>query len=177
MIYPRYILLFVAFAGFAGAGLFADTSEQALKKAGEYRYFYRTFFKLYDAELFVSPDSKPDQVLSGNHPFELRFRYLRSVDKASIIKAADRMLKRNLTDAEWKQIADLVTQLNQHYSSVQKGDRSSLRYNPETGTTLSINGQAFPSIPGRDFARFYFRIWLGEQPLSKTMRDTLFGRQ
>lgn len=86
------------------------------------------------------------------------------------------MLKRNLTAAEWQQITDLVTKINQHYRNVQKGDRSSLRYNPETGTTLSINGQAFPPIPGSDFARFYFRIWLGEQPLSKKMRDALLGR-
>ena len=47
------------------------------------------------------------------------------------------------------------------YRDVKPGDRYALTYIPDEGTTLSLNGETLGSIPGDDFARAVFAIWLG----------------
>jgi hypothetical protein len=48
-------------------------------------------------------------------------------------------------------------------------------YLPDEGTTLSRNGESLGSIPGDDFARAVFSIWLGANPIDKNFRDLLLG--
>jgi len=86
------------------------------------------------------------------------------------------MLEKNLNSQELAQIAERVGRLNAAYQTVKEGDQSSLTYLPETGTTLRINGAPVITIEGQDFARLYFTIWLGEQPISVPLREHLLGR-
>lgn len=150
-------------------------AEQNLKKLGEYRYVYRFFFELYDAALFVAKDKTPEDVLQATVPFHLQFRYLRQIEKKIILQSADQMLEKNLSPDEGKQIEERVKRINQAYTTVRKGDQSSLTYLPGTGTTLKINGKPKVTIEGEDFARLYFRIWLGPQAISGSLRDHLLG--
>lgn len=147
----------------------------ALKQVGEYRYVYRLFFPLYEAALFAKHPSTPQSIQNAETPFHLTFRYLREIDKSIILKSADRMLEKNLSPEERAKIADRVAAINEVYTSVREGDTSSLTFQPEQGTTLRINGEARITLPGEDFARLYFRIWLGERALSADLRDHLLG--
>jgi hypothetical protein len=38
-----------------------------------------------------------------------------------------------------------------------------------------INGSPIITIEGKDFAQLYFKIWLGEKPLSNSLKDALLG--
>lgn len=149
--------------------------DQNFEKLGEYRYVYRIFFDLYEAALFTEPGGKAEDVLGANTAFHLQFRYLRTIDKEIILKSADKMLERNLSGEERAAIAQRVKTINKAYTSVADGDTSSLTYKPGTGTTLMINDKPVVSIEGRDFARLYFRIWLGEQSISKSLTENLLG--
>jgi hypothetical protein len=150
--------------------------DQSFEKLGEYRYVYRVFFKLYDAALFTAEGGRAESVLEAESPFHLEFRYLRDIDKSIILKSADRMLEKNLKPEERAQIADRVARINQAYTSVKEGDVVSLTYEPGSGTTLRINGESITTIAGDDFAELYFRIWLGDQALSESLRENLLGR-
>lgn len=152
-------------------------AEQTFQKLGEYRYVYRFLFDLYDAALFVPEEKTADDVLQAKTAFHLQFRYLREIDKNIILKSADRMLEKNLSQSEREQIAERVERINQAYTKVKDGDTSSLTYQPDNGTTLRINGEAKLTIEGQDFAELYFRIWLGQQALSKSLREHLLGRE
>lgn len=148
-----------------------------MQKLAEYRYVYRFFFKLYDAALYLDETASADAVLTAETAFHLEFRYLREIDKSIILKSADRMLEKNLSAEERAQIADRVERLNEKYQTVREGDRSSLTYQPEEGTTLRINGAPQITLPGQDFAELYFRIWLGPQPISAEMKSVLLGKE
>lgn len=150
-------------------------SNNSLSKLGEYRYVYRYFFKLYDAALYASPEATHEDVLAASTRYRLQFRYLREIEKSIILESADKMLRKNLSPAEFEQIADRVDRINQAYRTVRDGDQSSLTYLPGTGTTLRINGQSVATIEGEDFARLYFKIWLGEQPISTSLRENVLG--
>ena len=44
------------------------------------------------------------------------------------------------------------------------------------GMSLDYNGERLGTIPGADFARDYFGIWLGAAPLNEDFRDQMFDR-
>jgi len=151
--------------------------NRKLEQLGAYRYVYRFFFPLYDVALYTESRAEAEDVLNADVAFHLTFRYLRDIEKPVILKAADRMLDKNLSSEEQDQIAERVRDLNTAYTGVEEGDTSSLTYDPEKGTTLRINGESRTTISGQDFARLYFRIWLGPEPLSDSLRDHLLGNK
>ncbi|NBB80048.1 MAG: hypothetical protein GVY36_11495 [Verrucomicrobia bacterium] len=152
-----------------------EVGGSELIKRGEYRYVYRLFFQLYDAALYAPDGASAEDILSAETDFRLQFRYLREIEKSIILKSADRMLEKNLRASERDLIAERVEAINEAYSTVRDGDRSSLTFQRENGTTLRINGDPVVTIGGDDFARLYFQIWLGEQPISKSLKNTLLG--
>ena len=152
-----------------------SVAEQEFQKLGEYRYVYRFFFNLYDAALFLPKNKTGEDVLQATTSFHLQFRYLREIDKNIILESADQMLEKNLSPAERKQIAERVDRINLAYTTVRDGDMSSLTYQPGIGTTLKINGDPKLTIEGEDFARLYFRIWLGPKAISTSLKDNLLG--
>jgi hypothetical protein len=163
----------------AFGGLFPDSATVNgvhFPKMGEHRSSYKVFFKLYDAALFAEPGATADAVLARNCAFRLEFHYLRSIPKATILKSADHMLRKNLSPETLESIAQPVAQLHACYRSVQRGDHSALTYVPGTGTTFTLNEQALVTIPGRDFAQYYLDIWLGERPISVALRYQLLAR-
>ena len=147
-----------------------------LSKTGEYRYVYRVFFKLYDAALYAAPEVEIEKILAAETSFRLQFRYLREIEKSIILESSAKMLEKNLSPDELAQIADRVDRINQAYKTVRDGDRSSLTFIPGRGTSLRINGKSVTMIEGEDFAKLYFKIWLGEQPISLPLRESLLGR-
>lgn len=150
--------------------------DRDFDKLGEYRFIYRIFFDLYDAALFTADGGSAEDVVRAETAFHLQFRYLREIEKSIILKSADRMLEKNLSPEERAQIADRVARINEAYRSVKKGDIVSLTYKPDEGTTLTINGAPVVTIEGRDFAELYFKIWLGENALSSSLKEHLLGR-
>jgi hypothetical protein len=177
---PRAIVLLLLLAtGPASAqDLFPERTEalgENFVKLGEYRYVYRIFFDLYEVALFAAPGAGAEDVLEAKSGFHLQFRYLRKIDKKIILKSADRMLEKNLSETERASIADRVDRINRAYTTVKEGDVSSLTYRPGVGTTLMINGEPVVTIEGKDFARLYFEIWLGEQAISQSMKRKLLG--
>lgn len=147
-----------------------------LSKQGEYRYVYRFFFELYDAALYAPAEAQAQEILNANTVFRLQFRYLREIEKSIILKSADRMLAKNLSDLDRASIAERVQKLNEAYTTVREGDRSSLTYQQDVGTTLRINGEPMVTVEGADFARLYFQIWLGEKPISRSLREALLPK-
>jgi len=172
-------LLLLALGSAAASDLFPQrikALEQNFEKLGEYRYVYRFFFDLYEAALFTEEGADAEDVLNADEAFHLKFRYLREIDKAIILKSADRMLERNLSREERASIAERVDRINRAYTGVKKGDSSSLTYKPGEGTTLTINDKTVVTIEGKDFARLYFQIWLGEEAISDSMKQQLLGK-
>lgn len=151
--------------------------SEELQARGSFRYVYGMLFKLYDTTLYTDAPQQvmPATLLNGRHAVRLEFSYLRTIKKAIILESAEKMLRRNLSPSEFASIADRVDTLNSAYTTVHKGDRSSLSYQAGHGTQLNINGKNIISISGDDFGPLYLRIWLGERPISTDMRDSLLS--
>ncbi|PDH30585.1 MAG: hypothetical protein CNE95_02885 [Puniceicoccaceae bacterium MED-G30] len=157
----------------------SDTLEKedlTLQLRGSCRYLHHGIFKVYEASLLAPHDATTETLLSADCPFELHLHYLRDVKKTTVLRSANRMLEKNLLPAQLEAISERVTQLHDTYTEISKGDRAILRFHPKKGTTFIYNDEQRIQIRGKEFAKYYFSIWLGAKPVSPNMRDRLLNR-
>jgi hypothetical protein len=136
---------------------------------------YRVVFKGYAAALYLGDSTPPERVLD-DVPKRLEIHYFWAIPAEAFGEAADAILARNVPGEELARLRDRVQQLHRSYEAVQPGDRYSLTYVPGYGTELALNGVVKARIPGADFARAYFSIWLGPQPISDDLKQALLGQ-
>ena len=143
--------------------------------AGMATFRWMSALKVYDATLHVGAEETPARALS-DVPLRLRFVYHRGFTAEEIAKGGDKLLSRNVDAATLAALRERLDLINRSYRDVKPGDSYTLTYVPGKGTTLRLNDAVLVTIPGQDFYAAYFRIWLGDNPISKPMRDALLGR-
>jgi hypothetical protein len=133
---------------------------------------YKRIFRGYVAALYLEDCGRRDAVLA-DAPRRLELSYFWSIPGSLFGSAAEEVLARNLSPAELAALRDRLEALHAKYRDVDPGDRYALTYRPGVGTELSWNGNPLVTVPGEDFARAYFAIWLGDEPLDADLRDRL----
>ncbi|MGC6456710.1 MAG: chalcone isomerase family protein [Coraliomargaritaceae bacterium] len=176
-----YFLRLLLGLAFFATSLHAGTSttpepKRKVEVVGQYKYLHHGIFKVYEATVLAPLGVEAIHIISADRPFELRFHYLRNIKKQTILQSANRMLEKNLDVAQLQAISRQISELHEIYTDVKKGDRAILRYHPQTGTTFYFNEQPRLTLPGKDFAKYYFSIWFGRMPVSENMREALLGR-
>jgi hypothetical protein len=142
----------------------------ALQSLGLLRY--RVFFKGYVAALYLEPGSDPATALEAV-PKRLELEYFWDIGGEKFGPVAESALARNLDERSFERLRPQIEALHQSYQDVKPGDRYALTYIPGEGTELAKNGVRLALVPGEEFAEAYFRIWLGESPLDRDLRDQL----
>ena len=143
--------------------------------AGATTFRWMSIVKVYDARLHLGTGEPPTKVFA-DIPVRLQLTYHRGFTAAEIIKGGDTLLARNVKADSLAALRERLALINRAYRDVREGDSYTLTYVPGKGTTLRLNGSPLVTIPGHDFAAAYFRIWLGDDPISESMRDALLGR-
>ena len=133
---------------------------------------YRIVFRGYVAALYLPDGSSGNQALS-NLPRRLELSYFWSIAGQDFALAAEQLLAKQLTPPELTALRPRINSLHQAYVDVEPGDRYALTYIPDVGTELRLNGERLATVPGQDFAKAYFSMWLGENPLDQGLREDL----
>lgn len=157
--------------------LFPSKTEKGgavLERKGVSQLTVGYIFKVYVAAFYQAPGSGPADVLA-DAPRHLEIEYLRNLSKDDFTGAAEDMLAKQHDPATIESIRSGINQINALYQDVKTGDRYALTYLPGQGTELLYNGQSKGIIPGADFARIYFTIWLGAKHPYQDFRDRLVG--
>ena len=152
-----------------------DEDGARFELIGSTTFRWMSIIKVYDARLHLGAGEPPTKVFA-DIPVRLQLTYHRGFTAAEIIKGGDTLLARNVKAESLAALRDRLELINRAYRDVREGDSYSLTYVPGKGTTLRLNGSPLVTIPGHDFATAYFRIWLGDDPISESMRDALLGR-
>ncbi|MCK8515479.1 chalcone isomerase family protein [Methylonatrum kenyense] len=150
---------------------------EALELYGYGTARYARVFKVYVAGFYGPKDVTPEDVLEKDVPRRLEIEYLRSIDADDINEATREMLERQLDEDTYAEVKDRFAYLADLYEDVGEGDRYAFEYIPGEGGTLYFNGEAVGNVEGEDFARAYFGIWLGEDPLSSSLKRQLLGQR
>lgn len=143
-----------------------------LRGAGLYRYL---MFKVFVSALYLRPGDASSDVFS-DIPKRLVIHYFHDIKASEFVELTDDGLKKNLSKEQLDRIRPKIDQYNKFYASVKPGDEYSLTYIPGRGTELALNGQRRGIIEGPEFASAIYKIWLGSNPLSDSLKADLFGR-
>lgn len=124
-------------------------------------------FHVYDATLYrgINKDSQE---------FALDIQYQKSFSGASIAnRAADEMQKIGVPEAKamaWgKELATVLP-------NIESGQTLTGVYSPQQGTTLFYDGKKIAQIPGADFSKAFFGIWLDSKTSVPKLRAELLGK-
>jgi len=121
--------------------------------------------KTADAATILKPDSTKRLVMS----------FVRSVGKEKLAEAWTEGFDKNAGDQR-AAVASGLAALNAAMTDVKKGDVIALTYQPGAGVTVSINDREAAVIPGEEFQRVLYAIWLGPAPPNIPLREGLLGR-
>ncbi len=160
---------------FSDAITFSEPVDQTLELNGMGLFRYRILFRAYVAALYL-PAGVPGTRALEDVSRRLELNYFWPIASVDLTRAADHFLEAQLGREALLPLRERISTLHRAYRDVAPQDRYSLTYFPGVGTELALNGESLATIPGADFARAYFAIWLGARPLDEALRDGLLGR-
>ena len=148
--------------------------DRTLRRQGTGVLKFKKVIALYDAALYLAEDGQPGKALQ-DVPKRIEVFYRVNAKAERFNRAGQKVLEKNFAGAELEAVRDRLKQMESWYPDARKGDRCAIQYIPGTGTELTHNDMSLGVVPGADFARLYFSIWLGDQPASKGLRNDLLN--
>ncbi|BBP46788.1 hypothetical protein THMIRHAS_21610 [Thiosulfatimonas sediminis] len=127
------------------------------------------FIDVYKAALYAPQTSKAQSILDDSTPLKLKLCYLHKITKDEFVEAASKALPAKLTPS----LQSAVNGLHQAYRDVKPDDCYQLSYSAQQGVVLSLNDVPVYQDKTPGFKALYFGIWLGKEPLSETVKETL----
>jgi hypothetical protein len=151
-----------------------EPTEPALvqRGSGTYTYFW---FSVYDLA-FACPDGLSAADALGEHPRSLTFTYHCSCSVDEQREEMRKAILRRIGRENKGEIDAGLAEINALWKPIASGDVLELVYSPDTGTRVKLAHVDLGLVPGTAFARVLFSIWLGDDPLDRTLRSALLGQ-
>lgn len=139
-----------------------------------------SIIKGYLAALYLGQGaSTPEQAYALGGPKRIQIYMLLDVGAEEFVKAVDKGIARNCTEAEQAALKDAQTVFIAQLRGVGKvkaRDLINMDYLPASGTQLSINGRpAGPVVAGEVLYTALLKVFLGERPVDKRLKSGLLG--
>jgi hypothetical protein len=138
----------------------------------------KLFFNVYAAGLYLA--EKADSaaaILAMKGPKRMSMTLMRDLTARQLIDALEDGLRANLTTAEFESVRPRVERLSAIMGAIgvaKRGSVITLDYVPETGMRVTLNGEPKGEpIDGEDFYRGLLKIWLGDDPVDKSLKKAL----
>jgi len=149
-----------------GAELPLVLDELVLNGAGTRRVM---FAKLYTCRLFVPREiSSFDEARSLDGPIEIQLE-VHGEPPGSLPDDWEKVLDEELSQ-------QLFRKAQAHYRRLEEGDRVVVAYLPGEGSTVWLNGEKRFTDPGPGLVLALLEQWVGERPVSKSLRRSLLGQ-
>jgi hypothetical protein len=152
----------------------ADGTQLTLNGAGVRS---KVFLKIYVAGLYLqNPAKEAAAVLADQGQKQMLMHFLyEEVSKDKLVSAWNEGFTGNLTKEQHDALAPRIEQFNALFDTVKKGDVIVIEYLPGKGTAVTVKGEAKGVIEGKDFSDAVFSIWLGEKPVTESLKKELLG--
>jgi hypothetical protein len=160
------ILVLMSSASFAREMTFIDEAFGTAKLQGSGKLTWWGLH-IYDASFYRGANSNSTE-------FALDLRYNKSFSGNTIAnRSAEEMKKIGVPESQaqiWgKQLATFLP-------NVEPGQSLTAIYLPRQGTTFYFEGKALAQIPGSDFSKAFFGIWLDPKTSAPKLREQLLGQ-
>ena len=135
------------------------------------------FMKVYEGSLYLENKStNANSIVSGNDSMALRIDVLSTMVTADAMKKALNEGLEKSTGGNTVPISEEMKQLSSSFNTgVTTGDFYEFIYLPDTGTHVVKNNQLVDVIPGLEFKKAFFGIFLSENPIQKNLKKAMLG--
>ena len=135
------------------------------------------FMKVYEGSLYLeNKNSDADEIINSNTPMALRIDVTSEMVTAEAMKKALREGLEKSTNNNTSHILDEIEQLSSSFNSaVASGDFYEFIFVPEIGTHVLKNNELVELIPGFDFKKAFFGIFLSNNPIQKNLKKAMLG--
>jgi len=154
---------------------FSDQSTKLILNGAGIRTKF--IFDIYVGSLYLekkASSAKEIYILHGEKRISMHFLY-NEVSKEKLVNGWNDGFENNHTSEELVKLKDRITQFNNLFVSVKKGDVINLDFIPTTGTSITIKGKSMGLIKGDDFFIAILKIWLGEDPADGDLKEAMLG--
>ncbi|MDA8244340.1 MAG: chalcone isomerase family protein [Elusimicrobia bacterium] len=132
-------------------------------------------FKVYVAGLYLEKTSRDGMAVASSEQLKrIELVFLRSVDGKAVAEAIAEGFANN-AGAALPALKDRITRMEKMIPDVKKGDRLVFVYRPGIGIEVTANGKPAGAIEGKDFADVLFKVWVGDKPADKSLKNGLLG--
>jgi hypothetical protein len=130
---------------------------------------------VYVAGLYLPATARDGkQILAANTPRQMRLQMLRDVSAADMAANIEAGFRRAARGAFARHAATLQ-RLIALVPPLSAGDGFTLTHLPGRGVRVEHGTTRLGTLPGAEFARTLFAIWLGDPPLSAPLKAGLLG--
>ena len=138
-------------------------------------------FRVYVAALYLpEPAHSASQVLERDQPRRLQITLLRDTSTEQNIDALKGGLIDNNSEAELdaiqNEVSHFLASLHQVHE-VPTGTVIQIDYLPGKGTHTRVGRHDLGLVPGERFNRALLKIWLGENPIQHSLKQSLLGME
>ena len=160
------------------AGIEIADGQLRLNGTGVRRMFG---FRVYVAALYLpEPAHCASQVLERDQPRRLQITLLRDTSTEQNIDALKGGLIDNNSEAELdaiqNEVSHFLASLHQVHE-VPTGTVIQIDYLPGKGTHTRVGCHDLGLVPGERFNRALLKIWLGENPIQHSLKQSLLGME
>jgi len=133
--------------------------------------------KVYVAGLYLEAKSSDSaEILGSDSTKRIELRFVRDVGRQDIVKAWTEGFEKN-AGAALASLQDRLDTLNRAMLDLKEKDSLAFSSLPGKGVVVEVNGKVAATIPGADFAKVLFAIWLGPEPPNAALKEGLLGRR
>jgi hypothetical protein len=142
---------------------------------------YKAVFKVYTAGLYLGKKAATLQEVSGQPGSKrMSITMLRDIDASELGKLFTRGVEDNIPRAESIRIVPSMLRMSQvftDYKTLKVGDTITIDWLPNTGTIISIKGQAYGEpFKEPEFFNALLSIWLGKSPADWQLKSAMLGQ-
>ncbi|MGQ5521740.1 chalcone isomerase family protein [Chitinimonas sp. PSY-7] len=141
----------------------------------------KAFFKVYVAALYQSDrKSTTAEVITTTGPKRLSITMLREVSADTLSQALLDGLNNNCTSEEKARLFNQMLAIGEIFGThryIKPNDVMTLDWIPGTGTVIQLNGKRLGEpLPDNNFYAALLKVWLGEKPADKSLKQQLLGK-
>ncbi len=132
------------------------------------------FIDIYVGGMYLpTPTSSASEAIQADVPKRMAMHFIyKEVTREQMIDTFREGLERN---PEAKSMGDRAERLYAVMEDVHAGESCVLDYVPGQGLTITLRGQVKDTIPGADFMRAVWTLYIGDDPPSKGLKRGLLG--
>jgi hypothetical protein len=137
----------------------------------------KLFFKIYVAGLYLETPTHDDtQAVTSEETKKVLMHFLyKKVTAKQLVDAWEDGFKDN-SPAEVGKLKSEIARFESWMTDLTAGQEMAFTYVPGIGTTVEVAGKGKGTIPGQDFMRALFRVWLGVSPPTGDLKSGMLGK-